>query len=148
MLKKFDYKTLNGLEITAEMTQKMMQISELRGKQTDIKLEENGILNRLVEVAKIQSTDASNRIEGIFTCDTRLRKLVSKETMPHNRSEEEISGYRDVLDLIHQQYRYIPLNSSTILTLHKHLFNFTTSSWGGHFKDIDNEIITQYSDGR
>ena len=147
-LKKFDYKTLNNLEITPEMTKKMMQISKLMGQQSTKSLEGNAILERLVEVAKIQSTDASNRIEGIFTSDTRLRQLVSNKTMPHNRSEEEISGYRDVLDLIHQQYKYIPLNSSTILTLHKHLFNFTASSWGGHFKDIDNEIVAQYPDGR
>jgi len=126
----------------------MMQISKLMGQQSAKSLEGNAVLERLVEVAKIQSTDSSNRIEGIFTSDTRLRQLVSNKTTPHNRSEEEISGYRDVLDLIHQQYKYIPLNSNTILTLHKHLFNFTSSSWGGHFKDIDNEIVAHYPDGR
>ncbi|KRK93658.1 Fic family protein [Companilactobacillus futsaii] len=148
MLKTFDYKTLNNLEITPEMTKKLMEISLMMGKQSTKNLKTDSTLKRLIEVAKIQSTDASNRIEGIFTSDTRLRKIVAEKTMPHNRSEEEISGYRDVLNLIHQQNQYIPITSNTILTLHKHLFGFTASTWGGHYKDIDNEIIARYEDGR
>lgn len=147
MLKKFDYTTLNNLEITPEMAQKLMEISQLIGQQSSYNSDENNTLERLAEVAKIQSTDSSNRIEGIYTSDTRLKNLVNKKTTPHNRSEEEISGYRDVLDLIHNQHQYIKINNSNILTLHKHLFSFTTSTWGGHFKDIDNEIVTQFSDG-
>lgn len=147
-MKEFDYQTLNNLEITPDMVQKISQISEIRGKLTATNHPaQRDILKRLVEVAKVQSTDASNRIEGIHTSDTRLAKIMAKKTMPHNRDEEEISGYRDVLDLIHQQYAYIPVTASTILTLHKHLFSFTANTWGGTFKDIDNQIITTYPDG-
>ncbi|AKP67580.1 Fic family protein [Companilactobacillus ginsenosidimutans] len=147
-MKKFDYKTLNNFTITPEITQKLIQISELRGKIEASSLEShNAILERLIEVAKIQSTEASNGIEGIHTTDTRLKQIMARKVMPRNRSEEEISGYRDVLDLIHQQYTYIPVSSNTILTLHKHLFSFTASNWGGKFKDIDNQIVETLPDG-
>ncbi|MFD1470903.1 Fic family protein [Companilactobacillus mishanensis] len=147
-MKKFDYDSLNDLIITPEMTQKIIQISEIRGKIEASDLQSHdSVLERLVEVAKIQSTDASNGIEGIHTSDTRLKQIMAKKTMPRNRSEEEISGYRDVLDLIHQQYAYIPISSGTILTLHKHLFSFTASNWGGKFKDINNQIVTTFKDG-
>jgi len=147
-MKDFDYTTLKSLKITPAMTKMISQISELRVKTATTDSHSNqSVLDRLVEVAKIQSTDASNRIEGIHTSDTRLAKIMAKKTMPHNRDEEEISGYRDVLDLIHQQYAYIPITPSTILTLHKHLFSFTPNAWGGSFKDIDNQIITTYEDG-
>ncbi|KRM58553.1 Fic family protein [Secundilactobacillus malefermentans] len=146
-MKEFDYENLNNLIITPEMAKKIGQIGELRGQLKNIQQQNPTMLDRLIEVAKIQSTDSSNRIEGIYTSNTRLRQLVEKKTMPHNRSEEEISGYRDVLDLIHQQYAYIPISDSTILTMHKRLFEFTASTWGGHFKDIDNQIITTFADG-
>ncbi|CAK1244644.1 Fic family protein [Fructobacillus cardui] len=146
-MKNFDYQTLNHLVISPEMINKMNQIFELRGKLTGLNKVKTPILDRLVEVAKIQSTDSSNRIEGIYTSDTRLKQLVEKKTSPHNRSEAEISGYRDVLELIHESYPYIPVSGNTILTLHKRLLSFTESTWGGHFKDINNQIITQYADG-
>ncbi|MCH4169601.1 MAG: Fic family protein [Lactobacillus sp.] len=146
-MKQFDYKTLHELTITPEMAKKIETIGELRGQLHQVQQLTPPVLARLIEVAKIQSTDASNRIEGVFTSDTRLRQLVAKKTTPHNRSEEEISGYRDVLDLIHQNHAYIPITSNSILALHKRLFSFTASRWGGHFKDSDNQIITQFSDG-
>lgn len=146
-MKSFDYKTLNNLVISPEMINKMNQIFELRGKLNNLTKLRTPVLDRLVEVAKIQSTDSSNRIEGIYTSDTRLKQLVERKTSPHNRSEAEISGYRDVLELIHESYPYIPVSSNTILTLHKRLFSFTESTWGGHFKDTNNQIITQYADG-
>ncbi|MFD1429368.1 Fic family protein [Lacticaseibacillus mingshuiensis] len=146
-MKTFDYSTLNNLVITPEMTTKISQIGELRGQLAQLAPREAAVLDRLLEVAKIQSTDASNRIEGIFTSDTRLRQLVQHRIQPHDRSEEEISGYRDVLDLIHDQYAYMPIRATTILALHKKLFAFTASTWGGQFKDRDNQIVTVFEDG-
>ncbi|WP_424321550.1 hypothetical protein ACPD8N_06385 [Lacticaseibacillus chiayiensis] len=101
---------------------KMNQIYELRGQQQDHLQKNRVALDRLVNIAKVESIDASNRIEGIYTIDTRLRELVNKRTAPHNRSEAEISGYRDVLELIHDHYQDIPITSHSILGLHKQLF--------------------------
>ena len=80
-------------------------------------------LEKLVEVAKIQSTEASNAIEGIFTTNTRLRQLVEEKTTPKNRNEQEIAGYRDVLGIIRESFDAIPLTQSYILQLHKILFS-------------------------
>ncbi|KRM85798.1 Fic family protein [Liquorilactobacillus vini DSM 20605] len=148
ILKKFDYKNLNSLEITASMNDKLNQIYEFKGRLSATSIFYKEALDHLVNVAKVQSTDASNRIEGIYTSNTRLKQLVQQETRPRNRSEAEIAGYRDVLALIHEQYAYIPINSSSILTLHKRLFSYTNGTWGGQFKDSDNQIITKYADGR
>ena len=147
-MKKFDYITLNNLVLNPTIVKKLNLIYELQGKMENLILDDVPVLQNLVEVAKIQSTDASNRIEGIYTSSTRLKQLVKRSTQPKNRSEEEISGYRDVLELIHENYANIPINANSILALHKKLFNFTASDWGGHFKDINNQIITTYADGQ
>ncbi len=148
ILKKFDYKSLNHLIITGSMNDKLNQIYELKGWLAATQITYREALDHLVNVAKVQSTDASNRIEGIYTSNTRLKQLVDQKTRPRNRSEAEIAGYRDVLTLIHEQYAYIPISSNSILTLHKRLFTYTNSTWGGRFKDSDNQIITTYADGR
>ena len=88
----------------------------------------------MLEVAKIQSTGASNRIEGIFTSDSRLEELVSKKAEPINRDEEEIAGYREVLNTIHENYDYITLKSSVILQLHRDLYSFHPSNNRGRYK--------------
>lgn len=100
------------------------------------------VLDNLVEIAKIQSTDASNRIEGIHTADERLELLVRDKTRPTNRNEQEIAGYRDVLALIHENYDYIPPKPGMILQLHRDLYKFSGLE-GGHFKISDNAITEE-----
>lgn len=146
-MKKFDYRTLNGLNLTTSIVEKLTQIYEFKGKMTHIHLKSKETLSRLLAVAKIESTDSSNRIEGIATTDSRLKQLMNQTTAPRDRSEEEISGYRDVLALIHENYRYITISPNHILGLHKQLFNYTASSWGGEYKNINNQIVATYADG-
>ena len=97
-------------------------------------------LTSLLEIAKIQSTEASNRIEGIFTSDQRLAELVKQRSEPQNRNESEIAGYRDVLATIHENYDYIPLGVNIILQFHRDLYQYSASSIGGNFKNSDNVI--------
>lgn len=130
------------------LVNKLNQIYNLRGKTDSYETNYRDTLDRLVEIAKIQSTTSSNRIEGIYTTDQRLNDIMENKTQPRDRSEKEISGYRDVLELIHSSYDYIPITSNTILELHKRLFAYTDSTWGGQFKDSNNKIITKYTDGR
>jgi len=104
-------------------------------------------LASLLEIAKIQSTDASNRIEGIFTTDSRLRALVRESVEPKNRNEREISGYRDVLNTIHESYDAIPIRSGTILQLHRDLYKYTELGFPGKFKSSDNVIEEKDSSG-
>ena len=97
-------------------------------------------LTRLIEVAKAQSTEASNRIEGIVTTSSRLKQLMNDKTTPKNRDEEEILGYRNVLNLVHENYDAIPVRRNYILQMHKELLKYTNFSYGGQFKTTPNEI--------
>lgn len=80
------------------------------------------MLESLVEVAKIQSTSASNKIENIATSDKRLRDLMAEKAEPKNRDEREIAGYRFVLDTIHERHDAVPVTPGVILQLHRDLY--------------------------
>lgn len=147
-IKQFDYQTLNHLNYSSDLVNKMNQIYNLRGKTDSYETDYRDTLDRLVEVAKVQSTSSSNRIEGIYTTDERMNKIMQDKTQPRNRDEKEISGYRDVLKLIHEQYDYIPISVNSILEMHKRLFAYTGSTWGGNFKDSNNKIVTEYGNGK
>lgn len=105
-------------------------------------------LDRLVEIAKVQSTEGSNAIEGIRTTGTRLRQLFADKTTPRNRDEKEIMGYRDVLNTIHESYEYIPVKASYILQLHRNLYRYSEKSIGGSFKATQNYISATDDTGR
>ena len=104
-------------------------------------------LEKLVEIAKVQSTEASNAIEGIRTTNTRIRQLVAEKTTPRNRSEQEIAGYRDVLNIIHESFDAIPITQNYILQLHKILYGQTSNPVAGRTKNVQNYISATYPDG-
>ena len=143
----FDYtKTPENL-LTPEIVQMIGSIHEHKGKQ-ELFLEANiDELKTLLEVALIQSTGASNRIEGIFTSDKRLKELVSQKAEPRNRSEQEISGYREVLATIHESYEYITPRPSVILQLHRDLYSYSQGTAGGSYKNSDNVIAETDASG-
>jgi len=116
------------------------KIHEYKGKQSYLLETKKNTLKTLLKVAKIQSTSSSNKIEGIYTNDKRINEIVNERLEPKNRNEEEIAGYRDVLSLIHENYKYIDINNNTILQLHKYLYKYTGYSHGGNFKNSQNYI--------
>ena len=124
----------------------LTQIHEYRGKQALFIGARPDVLNNLVQLAKIQSTDASNKIEGIYTADERLELLVRDKTRPTNRNEQEIAGYRDVLALIHENHDYIPPKPGMILQLHRDLYKFSGLE-GGHYRISDNAITGELPSG-
>lgn len=126
--------------LTPEIVKKLTLIHEYKGEQRLFIEAHKDELNELVEVAKVQSTEASNKIEGISTADDRLKNLVQAKTTPRNRDESEIAGYRDVLNTIHENYEYIPINTSYLLQLHRDLYKFLGNVDGGIFKISDNII--------
>ena len=139
-MRNFDYNNLENLKLDSDIVFLLGRIHEAKGKQEFFLTQKPKELDKLVEVAKIQSTEASNEIEGIRTTDTRLKQLLTEKTTPKNRAEEEIAGYRDVLNVIHESYEYIPLTSNYILQLHKILFARTGLEIGGKFKSVQNYI--------
>jgi len=146
-LKEFKYKETDTELFIPEIMNLVSKIHEYKGKQELFLKAKLDILEALLEVAKIQSTGASNRIEGIFTSDARLVELVSQKAVPLNRAEEEIAGYREVLNTIHENYEYITLKPSVILQLHRDLYGFHPSSDGGKYKNQDNIIEEIDEDG-
>lgn len=143
----FDYRKKPEKLLTPEIVQMIASIHEHKGKQ-ELFLEANqDELKTLLEVAMIQSTGASNRIEGIYTTDKRLKELVSQKAEPRNRFEEEIAGYREVLAMIHESYEYIVPRSNMILQLHRDLYYFSRGAVGGNYKNSDNLIAEIDAEG-
>ena len=146
-MKNFDYITNPAKLLTPEIVQMVGSIHEHKGKQ-ELFLEANiDELKTLLEVALIQSTGASNRIEGIFTSDKRLEELVSQKAEPRNRSEQEIAGYREVLATIHESYEYITPRPNIILQLHRDLYSYSQGNIGGTYKNSDNVIAETDAEG-
>lgn len=146
-MRNFDSQKCSLELLKPDIVNLISSIHEYKGKQELFIEAKPDILNELLEIAKIQSTGASNRIEGIYTSDNRLQELVQKKTDPKNRSEKEIAGYREVLQIIHENYEYIPLRPNMILQLHRDLYMYSGSSIGGNFKNSDNTIEEINPDG-
>ena len=146
-MREFNYSKYKDYKWDSEILGLVSGIHEYRGRQELYLTQKPAVLDKLVEVAKVQSTESSNAIEGIFTSNTRLNQLMQSKTTPKNRDEEEIAGYRFVLDMIHESYEYIPISSNYILQLHQNLYRFTNRSIGGHFKNSDNHIVARYENG-
>ena len=147
-MRQFDYTKLKDQLWDTEVVNYLSQIHEAKGKQTLYLRQKPEQLDRLVEIAKIQSTEASNEIEGIRTTETRLRQLMREKAAPRNRDESEIAGYRDALNVVHESFEYIPLTPNYILQLHKIMLSHTDSAFGGSFKNVQNYISATNADGK
>lgn len=146
-MREFNYGKLKDVKWDGEILGLVAKIHEYKGKQTLFLKQKPMALDKLVEIAKIQSTEASNKIEGIVTTATRIKQLCDQKTAPRNRDEEEISGYRDALSLIHESYEYIPIKSSYILQLHRVLYRYSQRGIGGRFKNTQNFIAEVRENG-
>ena len=146
-MRQFDYTEKWKKLLTPEIVRYLTTIHEYKGEQRLIAEHHADVLESLVEVAKIQSTESSNKIEGIYTSDERLKKIVLDKTMPKTRNEREIAGYRDVLNTIHENFPHIPIRDTFILQLHRDLYKFENASNGGQFKTADNIIEEEDASG-
>lgn len=146
-MRTFDYSSLYNKAWDTDLLNLVAKIHEYKARENLYALKKPHELDRLVEVAKIQSTEASNRIEGIVTTSTRIKQLFAEKTSPRNRDEDEIMGYRDVLQTIHMHSAYIPIKPSYILQLHRDLLKRAGFSYSGQFKDVQNYINEQRADG-
>ncbi len=146
-MRTFDYIHYPQSLLTPETVGLLSAIHEFKGKQKLYSTAKKDVLNTLLEVAKIQSTEASNRIEGIFTSDERLKALVMEKVTPASRNEREIAGYRDVLATIHEAHDTISVSPNVILQLHRNLYSFQASAFGGQWKDSDNIIAETGTNG-
>ena len=146
-MRKFDYNSLAKRNWDNDILNLVAKIHECKGRQDLFVRQKPAELDRLVEIAKIQSTEASNKMEGIVTTSTRMKQLFEEKTTPRNRDESEIMGYRDVLNTIHESNEYIPIRPSYILQLHRDLLKRAGITYGGQFKNVQNYIKETRPDG-
>ena len=146
-MRSFDYSKKWEKLLTPEIVALLTQIHEYKGEQLLFIEAKADTLTPLVEIAKIQSTEASNKIEGIYTSDARLKALLKDKTTPKTRNEREIAGYRDVLNAIHESHDYISIIPSMILQLHRDLYKFEGYDIGGKYKASDNIIEEEDEQG-
>ncbi len=146
-MREFDYSHIKEMTWDSEILSLVAGIYKYEGKQELYLKQSPQELDRLIEIAKVQSTEASNEIEGIVTTDTRVRQLVEEKTTPRNRNEQEIAGYRDVLNVIHESFDAIPITQNYILQLHKILYGHMTNPMAGRTKSVQNYISATYPDG-
>ncbi len=143
-MREFNYDNIPSELLCSEIINLVAAIHEYKGKQELFIEATPDILNAMLEIAKVQSTGASNRIEGIYTSDERLDALVKEKAEPRNRSESEIAGYREVLQLIHENYDYMNPRVNVVLQLHRDLYQFNPTTPGGKFKNTDNVIAETF----
>ena len=144
---QFDYNRAFGSLMTPEVVSALGNIREHKGRTSQLSIAHPDRFAALEEVAKIQSTSASNRIENISTSDKRLRELMLDKAEPRNRDEREIADYRYVLNLIHESHDDIPITPGVILQLHRDLYRYSGDSHAGTWKDPDNVIAERTAQG-
>ena len=147
MMRQFDYKKYKAYRWDNEVLNYLSQIHEYKGKQ-ELFLQQKPVeMEKLVEVAKVQSIESSNRIEGIVTTRSRIGQLAKEKAVPRTRDEREIAGYRDVLNTVHENYEYIPVNGNIILQLHRDLMQYAETGNGGRYKAVQNYLKETKEDG-
>ncbi len=146
-MRPFNYSNLKEQKWDSDILGYIAAIYKEAGKQEMYLKQRPEELEKLVEIAKIQSTEASNAIEGIVTTSTRIKQLVEEKTTPKNRDEQEIAGYRDVLNIIHESFDAIPLSQNYILQLHKIMYSHMNNPMAGKTKNTQNYISATYPDG-
>ena len=146
-MRTFNYSKIKEEKWDSEILSLIAAIYKEAGKQEMYLKQRPEQLEKLVEIAKIQSTEASNAIEGIVTTNTRIKQLVTEKTTPKNRNEQEIAGYRDVLNIIHESFDTIPITKNYILQLHKILYSHMNNPIAGKTKTVQNYISATYPDG-
>ena len=146
-MRAFNYSAIREMKWDSDILGYIAAIYKEAGKQELYLKQRPEELEKLVEIAKVQSTEASNAIEGIVTTNTRIRQLVEEKTAPRNRDEQEIAGYRDVLNIIHESFDAIPITKNYILQLHKILYSHMNNPMAGSTKNVQNYISATYPDG-
>ncbi|MGN0488389.1 MAG: Fic family protein [Ruminococcus sp.] len=146
-MRNFNYTAIAEQKWDSEILNLIAAIYKEAGKQEMCIKQRPEEMEKLVEFAKVQSTEASNAIEGIVTTNTRIRQLVEEKIIPRNRNEQEIAGYRDALNIIHENFDVIPITHNYILQLHKILYSHMNNPQAGKTKNVQNYISATYPNG-
>jgi Fic family protein len=146
IMKSLNINLLNSINFSIEQMATLKTIGECRGRQDLFYKQSREVIDNLRQIAIIESSESSNRIEGITVAPDRIEPLILKSTTPQNRSEQEVAGYRDALELVHESGKHMDLSVNIILQLHAMMYRYMPSP-GGRWKPTDNEIVEKNSDG-
>lgn len=138
---------LAALRLHPEDGSALQALGEYRGRQALFRRQTPELLSALKNVAIIESSESSNRIEGVVAPHPRIEALVLNNATPRDRSEQEIAGYRDALNLIHESGREMTFSVNVMLQLHTLLYRYHPGP-GGRWKVVPNEIIERGADGK
>jgi len=147
-MKKFDYSFLDKGLLPANLINITGTIYSLKTGAKIRQEEYERIFTELEKIAVVQSVKSSNAIEGIVTSDERIEEIVNQNSKPLNHNENEIAGYRDVLNEIHLHYEDIELSENTILRLHEIMMSYTGTEDAGKYKINENYIVEEDKDGK
>lgn len=139
-MRKYDLRNEAENLLKPNIVNLISMIHEYKGKQALYIESKQDILTGLLNIAKIHSAEYSNKIEGIKTTDSRIKQIVNDKVIPRNRNEEEIAGYRDVLEVIHENFENVEVKPNIILQLHRDLYKYSGTNIGGKYKMADNVI--------
>lgn len=145
-LKSLHPDSLARLSFSAGQMSVLQRLGECKGKQDLFAMQTPEVLQTLRQVALIESSESSNRLEGITAPHDRIQAMVLREAAPRDRSEQEIAGYRDALNLIHESGEHMAFNTNIILQLHAMLYRYHPGE-GGKWKSTNNEIVERNPDG-
>ncbi len=146
-MRSFEHGYLRETPISHTLAMTMRRLGEFRGRQVLYSEQSPEVLDTLRRVAMIQSVESSNRIEGITVLPERLSELVVSKTTPRDRPEQEVAGYREVLDDIHLHHATMQLSTKLILGWHRTMYRYTGEK-RGQWKPRDNAITEVRPDGR
>ncbi|UCH96991.1 MAG: Fic family protein [Candidatus Aminicenantes bacterium] len=121
-------------------------LAESKGKQELFTKQSPQKLKILREHAIIESAVSSNRIEGVTIDQKRVGTVIFGKPLLKDRNEEEVRGYRDVLNMIHTRGSKIPLSEDIIKRFHATIRGEIWDS--GKYKVKDGDIIEKYPNGR
>jgi len=137
---------LAALRFDGTQAATLRALGEHQGKQRLYAAQSPETLQGLRQMAQIESTESSNRLEGVVVAPARLKSLVIRDATPKNRSEQEIAGYRDALARIHASAAHMAFSENVALQLHAMLYRYLPQT-GGRWKAANNDIIERHPDG-
>jgi len=146
-MRRFDYSFLKEQHVPPDLMSRVARISRYSIRAEARKKEFPEVFAGLESISRLQSVKGSNAIEGILTTDRRIKEIVSKKSAPMNHDEEEIAGYRDALDIIHNNHDSMRIDETTILDLHRIMLSHSSEE-GGTYKKEDNVIMGTDASGR
>ncbi len=146
-MRKYDYSFLEKDKIPGGLVNVLTGIYSMKADNDHRKEKYDAVFTELEKIAIVQSVKGSNAIEGILTTDERINEIVNRNSAPLNHNEEEIAGYRDALNLIHNHYQELSFGEANLFSLHEMMLKVAKPNVAGKYKEQDNVIMEVKSDG-